>query len=708
MGNIREYSQRTSTPVIQNFPRVTADILTGGLAKGLQSAGGDLTEAASAAAKIAQESQEFEANKKTMREQQDLTAFMEEKKRTAPAGAEGFSDEMKDELDARKQKAMDEAKTEYERRVVDLNFSNIHLAVLRESQHYEADSIAKKQRQDLEEIFDRNNNQVRALPGLASEMADQEARLLQSAPGLDNNLKAAWSQKRRQEIFGSAFDGEVTRLETTDGVTAGKVSAYLTEVKTKGSAWMDSTAPEDFQRHVTRLERLKDTLHEKEQQQTFADFDEKMDQLQSTGVRTSANIYTPEWINKNVADPKKREAMIKREAIANQVGTAMAFVKDAPADKVSAEIEKVGQERETSGNFHVADARYQSLILAKKQRDAAFVRDQKSYTVSVSPALQNLQKELNVNPTPEKAGQFASMLVAEQQRLYPGVQPKILDQNEIGSFAAQMSSVSFDEKGAAESVKVLQSTMDKWGKWWPHVVRDLRSGETPALNDAQYVAASMMDKPHLKSVAEDVLKASAVPRKQLTKELGDGAESDAYKSAKESLSDFRRSLGAMPGGEEVVNSYAEAMTQLALYKQARGEKFDMETLADSIVNKSYDFEDTYRVPTKLGDTSKVKLGVEQALTSIDNNMDFVLPTSLNGLRADDVKKRYLNNLRTQGKAYTKGDDSGIRIVDGVGNQVFIRREGKVVPLEYNWGELQTLGADRLIKKFGNRPEPRRK
>jgi hypothetical protein len=705
MPQIREYTSKTNAPVATNMPKVTADVFGGGIAKGLQQLGNVGMVAAEDWAKREEKRQEFEANKKAMQEKQDITLFLEEQRKKAPAGAEGFTTKVKEELDGRRQKLLDNAESEHQRKALDISLTQIHLGAFQDAQAFEVDSFAKKQRQDLEKIFDTNNNIVRATPSLAEDFVDSEMRLIEKAP-LDNTFKAAWANKRKQEIFESAFDGEVSKLETGTGVTSAQVGQYLTSAKQEGGRWIKNTSAEGYQTYIGRLERLQESLKSKEQQQMFTDFDEKMDQLQSTGVRTKENVYTPEWIKANVADPQKREVMLKREAMATNVGAAMNFVKDAPADKINEHISKLEESRKSTGQFHVVDAEFQAVLQAKKNRDNAFVKDPSAYTVGVSPALQKLQNELAENPTPEKADQYASLMAAEQQRLYPGVQPKILNQTEVGRIAAQMSAVSYDEKGAAETVKALQGEMEKWGKWWPHVVRDLKSGKKPALNDSQYVAASLLDKPHLKHLAEDMIKAASQPRKALLKELPEGSEKDVYTSAVSALSDFRKSVGAMPGGEEVSRSYANAITQLALYKQARGEDVDIEGIADQVINDSYSFRDTYRIPNTIGgqaaDADIISNGVDEALSGIDESVEFsrlpITSPETSFMKPEDVKRRFVNNLRREGKVYTKGDDSGVRIVDSVGNQVFIKRDGKDVPLEYTWSELQTLGQKREMAR----------
>jgi hypothetical protein len=689
MAIIRQYQQQTSAPGAMKFQKLQGSDISS-LGKGLSAAGDVAMDVADIWADKEKEKQAFEAEKKTAQEQQDLTKFMDEQKKAAPAGADGFTESVREELDKRKQKMLDEAPSEYMRTRLDANLIRVHMGAFQEAAGFEAEAEARKQKQDLTKIFDENNNLVRANPKRAALFAQQEAEMIATAPGLDNTLKFQMASERKQSIYNSAFDGEVTGLETGNKVTSGQVAAYLANAKNKDSDWVKNSSPEAYQSNIKRLERLSETLKEKEQTQMFADFDEKMDQIEKTGE--DKGDYSEGWIKAHVTDSVKAEAMIKRQAMSRNIAKASSFVKDAPVTSITDKLKELEEQRKSTDKFHVVNAEYESTVSALNRRNQEFKQDPVGYTLGVSSAAQNVFKQFAENPSPEMADQYASTVKAEQQRLYPGTIPSLLTKDQIGSIASQMSAVKTDEKGALDAVNVLQSQMNTWGKHWPTVARDLKANK--ALNDGQYVAATMLDKPHYRYVAEDLVKASMVKEEDL--KLPPKTKTNAEQSATEALAPLRQTLDSMVDGPEIYKSYHNALTKTLLYKSSMTGT-DQSGLATDYANKmvleGYDFAGSYRIP-KNQDVSAVRAGVNSALMRVEK-MDIVTPQAIPDQmgwtpRAEDVKSRYMNDLKRFGRIVNNGDESGLRLVDQHGRQVMTNKDGKQVPLKWSWSEVKTL------------------
>lgn len=689
MAVIREYNRQVSAPGPVNFRRLSgSDIST--LGQGLQTLGQVASGVSNEMAKYEQEKQTFEAQKKAMQEQADLTVWMDEQKKKAPAGGEGFTNLIKEELDKRKQKMLDEAPSQYMRQQLDANVSGLHLASFKDAVHFESEMGARKQREDMENIFAQNNNIVRAKPGMASLFAAREAEMIATAPGLDNTFKEKWANDRRNQIYNSAFDGEVTALETGPQVTSGQVKQYLAQAKSEGSEWVKNSSPEAYQTNVKRLERLAETLNHKEQAQIFSDFDEKMDQIEKTGE--DKGDYSESWIKANVNDPLKAEAMIKRQAMSRNIAKASNFVKDAPIGDISNHLKKLEEDRKDTDKFHVVEAEYQATVQALNRRNQEFKQDPTGYTLSVSSAAQNVFKQFTDNPTPEMADQYAQTIKAEQQKLYPGVSPTLLTKDQIGSIASQMAAVTTDEKGAVEAVNVLQSQMNTWGKHWPIVAKDLRANK--ALTDEQYVAATMMDKPHYRYVAEDLVKASAL--KEADMKLPSGTKRNAQETVTEALAPLRETLGSMADGPEIYKSYHEAITKAILYK-SHMTGADQSSLASDYANKivleGYDFAGSYRIP-KNQDVSAIRSGVNGVMMKLDQfniTPPKALPDAMGWTpREEDIKARYLTDLQRHARIVNNGDESGVRLVDLHGRQVMQQVDGKEVPMKWTWAEIKTL------------------
>jgi len=583
------------------------------------------------------------------------------------------------------------------RQKLDVSYARLHMKAFSTATEWEAKAGAEKQKTDLMQVFDLNRNTVRANPTKAAELAEATRNLISKAPGFDETLKQKWMQQETQALFDTAMEAEVTRLETDKGVTSGKVKNYLAGFASEESPWMTNASAEAFARNHTRLQRLNETLATKEQHYVDQNFKEEIDQIAATGHDKGA--YTESWIRANIADPLKAESMVKQQAIARNAGRGMAFVKDAPLPAVKAKLKELEAQRINTNDFHLVEAEYTAIKQSMERRNQEFANDQVGYVKKVSDVVKSnysmmnevlADKNLDMGTKQEAVSRYYETLKTEQQKLYPGITPTLLDKEQVGQIKMQLERVSKDEKGAVEALEVLQTQMQLAGNNWPIVARDLRAGK--ALTDSQYIAATMAYKPEYRYVAEDLMRASTI--KIQDKDLPKGAAKQIQTAVDQALAPLKPTLDSLADGPEILMAYKNGITEAVKFKAATGANVDISALATDYANKtvleSYHFEKTYRIP-KNQNIQAIKSNANSILKSLDT-LPIKVPEFMPGAdgwspRPEDSEKLYRDSLRRHGRLVNRGDDRGLRLIDEHGRQVLdVRGE----PLSWDWSELQNV------------------
>ncbi len=206
MPQIKEYNQQTNAPGPGNFTQVRGSDISGGMGNNLKAAGEMLGEVNDIFAKKEMEAQTFEAQKLSMKEAADINDFMQETKMKAPPGAAGFAKTAQEELEKRKQKLLDEAPSEFIRNNLSSDLIRIHGNAFKQAVDFEAESMAKKSKEDTVVLLNRANNSVRSNPALIGSVLEEQEKLIDSSP-IDATTKLAWKNKARQDLRQSEIRG---------------------------------------------------------------------------------------------------------------------------------------------------------------------------------------------------------------------------------------------------------------------------------------------------------------------------------------------------------------------------------------------------------------------------------------------------------------------------------------------------------------------
>lgn len=199
MPQIREYRAQTSGPGVVNPTLISGTDISGGMGKNLQTLAETVGGVNDYFAKQEQQKQDFEAEKIKMKEQLDLNDYMQQLKMKSPSGADGFTEQAKQELDKRKQQILDGASSDYLRKRLDTDITKVHFGAFQDAMQFEAESKAKKDKEDVMEIGFRTKNAVRQNPATINDAIESTNKLI-DATRLDGTTKQIWKEKELQDL----------------------------------------------------------------------------------------------------------------------------------------------------------------------------------------------------------------------------------------------------------------------------------------------------------------------------------------------------------------------------------------------------------------------------------------------------------------------------------------------------------------------------
>lgn len=199
MPQIREYRSQTSGPGVVKQSLISGEDVSGGLGKAVQSLSSGVMDVVDVVAKQKKQQQDFEVEKMSFQEQLDLNDYMQDLKMKAPAGADGFTDQARTELERRREDILNKASSDYMREQLDMKLRRIHMGTMQDSIQFEAESKAKKDRLDVEAIGNRTRNAVRMNPA-TSPKAIESMNALIDATSLPSDVKMQWKAKELQDI----------------------------------------------------------------------------------------------------------------------------------------------------------------------------------------------------------------------------------------------------------------------------------------------------------------------------------------------------------------------------------------------------------------------------------------------------------------------------------------------------------------------------
>jgi hypothetical protein len=692
MPQIREYRRQVGAPAEVSKANVQPIDMGQSISQAATTLRGELGNFA----EVEYRKQSFEAQMQSAQEQSEIFEEFELAKQNAAEGAEGFTEAMRERLDQRKQSALENAKSDFQRQIIEARYTQVHNSVSAEAIQFEAKAKSQKLANDMKILGERNNNIVRVDPTKVGQLFDSEAQTINAVPFLNDDQKRKLIQDRMAEIHDSALDGEVTALESDPMTTAYQVKNALENLKQDKNLYKLNSSSRMYDNALTRLQKYHGHLMDREQAEMFDDFKESMDQIKATGVDNGK--YKEEWIQANVRDERKRERMVREQSIARAMGQARNVIDSTSfpeAAKLIEQRDRSNVEANTdefykeAGVTQVLKTTYLEALKEFKDDSAGYVTRRND---SVGALFDNFMNAQDMSSRAAAFKSYADAAKVEQERVFPGTTPRILPKEMTGRVAnlidkAIRSAGDDSEKAQQNVTDILQDYQAIGGKHWHHMTKDLKTDK--ALNGPLFLAANMYSRPDLKVVADRLVRAGIVDDKTLSNLVPEGEDGIKKRMSVTvaSMKNFLETFGGEVGAEAIQSDMVEAVARYSMVSGVSAEE-----AYDQTLGQMFNVQDGYRVPVQ-HDEGLIEYGLDNAKSRVQS-LDIVVPKSMIGLKEEDSKRLYMSDLEYRSKWRTTSNNEGLYLVDGMGNMVYRRdTKGEEVPVMYSWDELKTLSAE---------------
>lgn len=376
-------------------------------------------------------------------------------------------------------------------------------------------------------------------------------------------------------------------------------------------------------------------------------------------------------------------------AIYSQIKEAERFAVSFGSVELASAEELVGiveAERVTGPEDFQTQAKQESLILrAVSERNKQLSQDPALYSMKSG----NVQEAFESFQATGDGKSYAEATTAEQSRLgVPGEYLSVFSKSQAEAMVKNYN------EGGEDAFDMINDLKNQFGDYFPVVMRDLnRAGLSPhaslvsVLEPSTGNYLSLADKAGYKTMSDNIGKDNLTDIKDNTKAL---------------LEDrFFDTLNGTPSGISMKNQVQKSTELLAMYYLDSGMIDDAGDAADKayedVINSRYTFQDTYRVPVKVGSYNPDSARIE---TSLDSLMDTVsdmdlMPPYDPSLPYDQRLEVY--RMRLNPKWQTRGDDAGVELVDQ-NQQAVLTSDGQKI--FYTWQELEDMTPERSFNFLG--------
>lgn len=531
------------------------------------------------------------------------------------------------------------------------------------------------------------------------------AAIQAAAPGLPAEHRAEITKALTMQVYDSGGEGIVNKLLSNHALTVGDIDtakAYLNDQK---NGFVQNMSPGQFASINARMDRMKDTTGNVQSVIAAQTLSAGYKQLEENGGDDKGGQWQS-IINNYQAKTADATAEFKARAqrdydAAVAVGKATKEVKTTPDADLTSDLVGLKKIVDTAEpeQAQKAEATLKAVTEAKKARDEAFTKDPATWMNTNNDVVKSRYQQFAQNPTPQNFQTYAATSIAEQRRLYPLRQAKIVSAEMSATIGEAVSKVTNDPAGASAAGNILSSYAHTAGQYWPQMAQELYKDKT--LNANQFVAASLYSKPGATSLAEEILRASVVPQKELIdKNLGnpDVTEAKARAAANSAFASLDRTMLDDRSETRIVGGYEQALTTLML---ARGtvSTGTANALAAKMINDEYTFKGTYRVPNSArANPDDVDAGLKSALGRVSDansgiaSANLIIPPSYSGLGPNDQKRAYVANVQAQGHWVTNSDESGAVLYDEQNHPVWQKgADGKPQMVGMKWADAAGKG-----------------
>lgn len=517
-------------------------------------------------------------------------------------------------------------------------------------------------------------------------------------PTLPAENRAAVLRAGIERIYASGIDGLVTTLERP-GMTAEDVARVKMILSAPESGFVSLSPPGAYAEGLRRVESAGQTLAAAESYGLKLQLPDMLARMRQTGADVGGTVAAA---GAALAGSSPREtvelrAKFERDYVAAlSAGKASAWTRDAPAPEIASAITELSAKIATASPDELnrlTEAR-DAVMDAVAARDKAFKADPAGFVLENNLVITAKREAALESRDPAQFQQYLIALAAEQQRLYPGVVPALVNDEDANNLGAAIGTMARDEQGAVAVGARLAEMSRLYGRSWTQAASEFMKRKV--LSSDQYVAAVLYARPQAQSLAEQILKASVLSDTDLSR-LHNVSRDKAADASRAAFEDFTASVMNRSDGPELATAYRDALTRLVMFRgvDAVSDVGEIDDLAADLLTDSFTFSGTLRIPNAPGvDAGKIERGVEATQAGLESR-DLVIPDGFGGLPEGAQREEYLVRLLFAGQWFTNETNTGAILYDEQGHPVTERVGEELREVELSWEELQKLGGENL-------------
>lgn len=531
-------------------------------------------------------------------------------------------------------------------------------------------------------------NSVTTDPTTTDHAADMIALMAPSLPAEHRDALVSSGQELVYGAGAKAYLDSAIKNPNATSATLDQAWQYLADPK---NGFVGHVNPDTFSALNKQYETAKETLGAATSALADQNWGDLKDRAMNNGgydVGGSMQSLIDGYKGKNAAETQVWKAEHQKdldETIA--YGQASSGVRTMAQPDILAKYADLNNQINTAAPDKIGGllAQQKAIVSASQQRDKEFSADPAAYVIGNSPVVQQRYQAYASNPTPASFARYAQTSLAEQARLYPDATPKLVTAEMEKSVGAQIASIAQTPDGASQVATTLSQYSQMMGPYWNRAAQEMFHDKV--LNQAQYVAGTMWSKPEAQGLAQDLLRASTIP----TKDLGIGGVTSAAadKEAASQLTPLRTALGSDANGYQVYAAYEKSLATLIQYK---GDVSGAADMANKLIMDEYQFSGKLMMPANV-DKSSAVAGTRSVQADLGNAQrhNLVVPPSYSGAGPADQRAEFTRDVQQSGYWIMSSDNKSAMLVTERGDPVRETVKGKVQNVTLDWATLQKLG-----------------
>lgn len=596
----------------------------------------------------------------------------------------------------------DGLQTDKGRKMYDQLAANYRVGTFNKVLGYQSAASADAVITNFKSGFDTRANLALADP---TSVGDSITALKTTADGLPAEHRESVLKQGMQQVADSGAEGLVNKLLQNPNAKKEDVDAARAYLNNPDNPFIGNMSPGQYASVNMRLDRIKDTQGNVQSVIAAQTLSAGYKQLEQNGGVDQGGQWQSIITNyqgKTADATAEFKAKAQRDYDASvATGQATLAVKSTPDADLKNDI--VGLKAKLDGappeQAQKLESQYNAVVQAKKTRDEAFQKDPADWVNNNNDVVKSRYATFANNPSAANFQQYAVASTTEQKRLYPLAQPKLVSNEMSDTVQAAVGKITNDPQGAAAAATTLSSYANTAGSYWPQMSQELFHRKV--LNPMQFVAASMYGKPNATGLAEELLRTSIIPEKELNEKNAGNANVTSEKAraaANAAFGPLARTMVDDRSPDSIVGGYEKALTNVLLN---RGTLSDAPGLASKMINDEYTFKGTVRVPTAARvNADDVEAGLKSALGNVQTagsgigGADLILPKSYSGLGPNDQKRAYVANIQRQGHWVTNSSETGAVLYDEQGAPVWQKGpNGQPQMVGMDWKTAASHGVD---------------